>query len=114
MNLVRKIVAVIAVTAAPALLAQNNGSAKIAPDTPRSGNVDVIVQYVNNPDSGQHQKMTGMGGVLKRELHSIKSDAYIVSSDVLADIAADPAVVSITPDRGVHGLMEFANPTVNA
>src|SRR5580704_4139470 len=93
---------------------QTTGSAKIAWDVPKTGNVDVIVQYSSRPDATSHQKVWRAGGTLNRELGSVNGGAYTVPRSALETLAADPDVVHIAPDHTLHGMLEFANPAVNA
>ena len=46
--------------------------------------------------------MLSRGGTLKQELGQFKGAAYKVPASALADLAADPEVVYISPDRPLH------------
>jgi serine protease AprX len=67
-----------------------------------SDQVDVIVQYNHIPTAVFHQKVLSRGGAIKQELGQFKGAAYTVPASVLADLAADPDVVYISPDRPLH------------
>ena len=64
--------------------------------------VDVIVQFTQVPTAKHHQKVTSRGGKLKQELGLVKGGAYSVPGSALADLAADPDVTFISPDRPVQ------------
>jgi len=82
----------------------------VAAETP----VDVIVQFTQIP-TGRHQKLvTDRGGVLKDDLSLVKAGHYVVPASALADLANQPEVVYISPNRPVQSLLDIANPTVNA
>src|SRR5438046_655156 len=87
---------------------------KIAPDTPTKGPVQVIITYKADATDANHASVTSKGGSFKTKLQSVKGAVYTVDATALDSLAADPAVVSISPDRKVGNLLEFANPTVNA
>ncbi len=84
--------------------------------------VDVIVQFNQAPTARYHQKVLSRGGKLRRELGLVKGGAYSLPASALADLAADPDVVYISPDRPLHGanddsftpVLDYRNETVNA
>jgi serine protease AprX len=61
--------------------------------------IDVIVQYKQTPTAVQHQKVLSRGGQLKRELGLIKAGAYRMPASALGELAGDPDVAYISPDR---------------
>src|SRR5260370_32714251 len=75
--------------------------------------VDVIVQYNVPPTDAHHQKVQGMGGVLKAKLDFIKAAHYSVPVESLDVLAADPDVAYISPDRPVHGALDTTVAAVN-
>lgn len=77
-----------------------------------SDRVDVIVQFKQELTPRQHQKVLSRGGSLKRELGFVKSGAYSVPTSVLADLAADPDVAYISPDRPLSSTASFT-PTLD-
>lgn len=101
------------------------GRKKIAPDlqnaTPGS-QVNVIVRFAKPVGPAMHEKVLRRGGKLRRELRLIRSGAYKLSASELADLAKDPDVVYIAPDRPVHSLgtasivpaIDYHNETINA
>ena len=79
--------------------------ARIAGDLERadpSSMVDVIVQFKQAPRDAHHQKVIALGGRLKAELHSVKGGLYSVPAAKLRDLADDPDVAYISPDRAVN------------
>src|ERR1700756_1210033 len=65
--------------------------------------LDVIIQFNQTPTDAHHQKVHNKGGVLKTKLDFIKGAHYTVPVDALDDLADDPDVVYISPDREVRG-----------
>ena len=91
-------------------------SAKISTDLQgKNGTdqVDVIVQYNQVPTAEHHQKVFSRGGTLKRELGSFKGAAYSIPASALADLAGDPDVVYITPDRPLQAASSTPQAPVN-
>ena len=76
--------------------------------------VDVIVQFAKQPTRANHQRILDRGGEFKRDLSIIKARHYSVPASALADLASDPDVVSISPDRAVRGLLDLTADAVNA
>src|ERR1051325_2931512 len=79
--------------------------------------VDVIIQFNQTPTDVQHQKVRNKGGVLKTKLNVIKGARYSVPSGSLQDLADDPDVAYISPDRPLHGTtstLDYAPEAVNA
>lgn len=65
--------------------------------------LDVIVQFTNSPTAGDLQKVTGRGAQLHRKLDAINGAAFKhLPASRLADLAADPSVAYISPDRGLQ------------
>lgn len=77
-------------------------------DTTKSGSVDVIVQFTSKPDSKFHDK------VVKRELGAAKAGLYSMTPAALEDLANDPEVTHISPDRPVQSTLETVRPSVFA
>jgi serine protease AprX len=65
--------------------------------------VNVIVQFNQVPTAKHHQKVTSRGGKINRDLGRFKGGAYRMSASALADLANDPSVVFISPDRPLKG-----------
>jgi len=80
---------------------------------PRS-TVNVIIQYDRVPVEGDHQKVRGLGGVLKRRYRNVRAGFYTVPASALTRLANNPHVAFITPDRPVRGKLDLTTATVNA
>jgi len=93
------------------------GSRKMSKDlevTNASDQVDVIVQFTQVPTARHHQKVLNRGGKLRQELGLVMGGAYSLPASALADLAADPDVAYISPDRPVQGTLDNARATVGA
>ena len=93
------------------------GSPKMSKDLEgnnASDQVDVIVQFKQAPTARHHQKVLSRGGTLKHELGLVKSGAYTMPASALTDLAADPDVAYISPDRPVQGMLDLTTAAVNA
>ena len=93
------------------------GSPKIAKDLENrdpNSTVDVIVQFHQAPAERHHQMIRGKGGIHKSDLHVVKAAAYSVPASAIPQLADDPDVAFISPDRQVKGALDYANPTVGA
>ena len=86
-----------------------------------SGKVDVIVQFNHVPNANDHQRVANHGGKLKRELGHFRGGLYTVSAERLAELANDPNVTYVSPDRKLHGSstnasawkLDYHNETIN-
>lgn len=74
----------------------------------------VIVQYQDAPTANHHRKVAARGGKLVHELGLVSSAHYSMTSAAARDLANDPEVVSIQPDREVHGALDLTAKAVNA
>ena len=93
------------------------GSPKMAKDLEKvdpGSTVDVIVQFKQIPTAAHHKKVSDRGGNLKTELGAIKGGHYSIPAARIKDLADDPDVAYITPDRPVKGLLDYSNSTVGA
>ena len=87
-----------------------------------SAQVDVIVQFNQLPNSAYHEKILSRGGSIKRTYSTFKGAAYRMPASALADLASDPDVVYISPDRPVYAAasdsmvatLDYHTATVNA
>ena len=113
----RKLLAVLVLLPATGLFAANP---KIAPDMPTSGNVSVIVQYnLLQPTGLLNGLLTApLGGLLNGVVTNLVGTLHALLTTLsVADIqtlATNPNVVYISPDRTVKGMLDDANPTINA
>lgn len=64
-----------------------------------ASNLDVIVQFKHPVTASDHAKVTGRGGRLNKELKLVWGGAYTVPLSAFNDLAADPDVAYISPDR---------------
>src|SRR5258707_1556561 len=76
--------------------------------------VDVIIQFNQTPTAAHHQKVQSKGGVLKTNLDFIKGAHYSVPVESLDDLANDPDVAYISPDREVSGSLDYVTTAVGA
>src|SRR4051794_7990894 len=80
--------------------------------------VDVIVQFKQAPSAFHHQKVLGRGGALHRSLDLVNSGAYRMRAGSVKDLADDPDVAYISPDRPIAGTGTWVNDyhtgTINA
>jgi serine protease AprX len=101
------------------------GSRKMSKDLEgknASGQVEVIVQFKQAPTARHHQKVFNRGGKLRQELGLVRSGAYSLPASALADLAADPDVAYIAPDRPLYStnngsptaVLDYHTDTVNA
>src|SRR5438105_5950874 len=86
---------------------QNNGSIlsqeldSIANDATLNGDttVDVIIQFRSLPGDNDNKAVKNAGGVHKGQLHLINGNLYTVPVKALKNLAQNPNVLYITPDR---------------
>ena len=71
------------------LLSQNDG-------------VDVIIQFADKPVARHFNKVNAQGGLLKRNLSSIRGGHFNVSRKGLATLVNDPDIAYISPDRTIE------------
>ena len=99
------------------LAGQSNHKSKMADELSRADRnsmVDVIIQYNQMPTEAHHQKVRNKGGVLQRELHVIKAGHYTVPASALAELANDPDVAYIAPNRSLSGSLDLTAAAVGA
>src|SRR5438067_11797061 len=102
------------------LLAATSGFAanrKVAPhlntgDADRP--VDVIVRYRVAPEHRHEQSFKTRGAQVRSRLDLVQSIAYTVPASALEELANDPDVEYIAPDRKIAGMLDYAEPTINA
>src|SRR5215467_6672005 len=108
------ILSVIAVSVANSLPAHPKVASDLG-NVAASGAVDVIVQFIATPTERHHQKVKDKGGQLKADLSgTIKGAHYTLPARAVEDLANDPEVVYVSPNREVHGMLDYANPTIGA
>src|SRR5213082_1784068 len=80
--------------------------------------VYVIIQFNQTPTDAHHQKVQNKGGALKTKLDVIKGAHYSVPTGSLEDLAKDPDVAYISPNRSLSGTatptLDYTPESVNA
>src|ERR1035441_7240118 len=71
--------------------------------------VDVIVQIKEVPTANHHQRLKNRGGMLKRDLGQFRGASYTGPASALADLADDPDVVYVSPDRPLYSTSTAVN-----
>jgi len=99
------------------------GNHKISKDLENktgSNQVNVIVQFNQAPTARHHQKVFDRGGKINRNLGHFRGGAYSLPASAIADLANDPEVVYISPDRPLRGAstsaisLDYHTDTINA
>src|SRR4029079_15978113 len=82
----------------------------LAKDLPTKGDgaVRVIVQLRNAPGQRQHASGARRGGSLVAECGAVRAAAYTIPRRAVADLASDPDVAYVTPDRAVTASLDYA------
>jgi serine protease AprX len=100
------------------LAVPGNAENRLAPDLSRlsdESTLDVIVQFTSTLTERHHEMVRRRGGELKHDLSGALNGAhYSIPAKRLAELSQDPEVAYISPDRPVHAMLDYANPTVNA
>jgi serine protease AprX len=89
-------------------------AAKLSQDTPKSGTINVIVQFNAAPDDEHVKKLLDKGAKLKKKFKSVDGVLVTVPADILSALETDPDIRYVTPDRSRGGKLEFANATTGA
>ncbi len=76
--------------------------------------VDVIVQFNQPPTEKHHQKVKAKGGAWKENLNLVNGGVYSLPASALEDLASDPDVAYISPDRPVSQMNDVSRPTIGA
>ena len=97
---------------------------KVAADLPQTGAaaMDVIVQFTASPTQRHHNKVTGRGGKIKRDLCLVNGLHASMTPAQVDALAADPEVTHISPDRPLFStgngsptaVLDYHTDTVNA
>ena len=66
-----------------------------------SETLPVIIQYKKDPGAAEENRLAAHGGLLTPTIHSINAHAGTMSRSQLDDLANDPNVAYITPDRSL-------------
>lgn len=100
-----------------AVLSLADDGPRLAPDLANlepDQSVDIIVRFKVQPTARHHLRFTQHGGKLKRNLEILRGAAYSVAASSLQDLANDPDIEYITPDRMVKATLDYAEPAINA
>jgi serine protease AprX len=76
--------------------------------------VNVIVRFRHTPTEAHHLKIRQRGGQLQRTLPLIRGAHYSLPAGRLANLAKDPEVEYIAPDRPVKAFLDNTAAAVNA
>lgn len=90
---------------------------KISPDlaaVPPGNNVQVIVQYHQAPLPADLNDLAAKGGSVKHVFSNIPALVANIDAGALDQVAANPHVAYISPDRQVQGAMTVTAPAVGA
>ena len=91
-------------------------TAATAPDLerPRAGQtVEVLVQYAHQPSSQDYRRVTDRLGKVRAVFENISVAHYDVTEEALADLEANPSVVSISPNRRVTANLDHVMAVTN-
>ena len=75
---------------------------------------EVIVQFAKAPTRAHHNMVESRGGVLRSVLPLVRAAAYKMRAGTLEDLANEPDVVYITPNRPLHSTLDNVTSSVNA
>jgi serine protease AprX len=114
---------VIVVLALVAVAAARNE--KLSPELKNQASrssVDVIVQFHSRLTAKHHLRMASRGGRLRNELRVVNAATYSISAAALKNLAKDPDVAYISPDRPLTGMgtvsstatLDYHTDTINA
>ena len=92
------------------------GQGKLASDLSslKTTHVNVIVQYAHAPTESHHRKIRDRGGELLHSFNTLLGSTYKIPVSALNDLANDPEVVFVSPDRLLTPTLDIAAATINA
>ena len=76
--------------------------------------VRVIVQFKQTPGERHFAKVQGRGGRLSMRLGLVRGGAFSLPAAALKELADDPEVAYISPDRRISGVLDNTTAAVNA
>jgi len=88
---------------------------KLSPELKSAGgasNTEVIVQYKVKPGNAQTQKVVNLGGQVRYQGNNLQSVHYAVPASQLQNVANDPDVAYVSPNRPVQGQLNITSATV--
>ena len=83
-------------------------------DTKSGANVDVIIQYKSSASAKAVESIKGKGGIEKGRFTAAAGGLYTIPSAKLKELADDPSIDYISPDRALGRALDYAAPTVGA
>jgi serine protease AprX len=88
---------------------------KLSNDLPKSGSVNVIVQFYREPDAKEAKKLLDIKGAkLNKKFVSVAGFLVTLPAESLPLLEADPDVKYVSLDRPVSKKLDVANPTTGA
>jgi len=102
---------------AGALFAGDGKLAKDLESLDPASNVNVIVQFKEAPTEAHHQKIRARGDLHKGNLELVKGSLYSMPAGKLKELAGDPDVAYIAPDRPLTSTavqLDYFREAVNA
>jgi serine protease AprX len=106
--------AVVMLAAAPVVF---GGTPKISKDLEAvdpGAIIDVIIQFKHAPTGQYHRNVESLGGTHKTDLELVKGGLYAIPRRALEQLAQDPEVAYITPDRKHRALLNVSTAAINA
>jgi serine protease AprX len=94
-----------------------SASEKIAKDlllTDSDEPIQVIVRYRSVPQAEHEERAARRQATIVKHLDGIRSSVYRIAPAQIEELAADPDVEYVSPDRLIHPSMDIAAPTVLA
>jgi serine protease AprX len=76
--------------------------------------VDVIIQWKHAPGQSEDDKVTTRGGHLTEKFGHSRSGKYQLPAYAINDLAQDPDVLYVSPDRPVRAKLDYTSAAVNA
>ena len=90
------------------------GATAMIKQRPRAGEtVEVLVQYANQPTAEQHRRVADRNGRIRATFANVPVAHYDVTPEALADLEANPDVVSISPNQPVQGFKDRVTSSSN-
>lgn len=113
----KKLIAILSSSLIIAALAMAADKAKFSPDLMKAdpnATLDVIVQFRQELQQKYLDKVRQKGGHEKARHTFIRAATITMTAAAARELAADPDVGYVSPDRGLHGSLEYVQPAVNA
>src|SRR5688572_8812900 len=98
-----------------AAYAASPNSAKVALEfksLPSGSPKDVIIRFWSEPTAADIAQIEARGAKAKVLFKHVRTGVFSLRASAVADIAGQPNVAYISPDRKVTGFLEYAQPAV--